>query len=329
VRHLGRWYVYGPIGAAILALLLIRTKPWDAFAALDRADLRPLILVVALNLVIVTLWAVRSKRVLVALGTRLSTTTLWPIVNFANTVNGLTPGSAGEVVRAMYLNRRFGIPYLDGVASILIERFYALYLIGLTTLAAIVAEGGPSPIRSAAAIAIIAASFVPIAIYRTPLRFSAIATAIARRSPIARRMLQRLAHELVSVEDRLGTVIRSSRAVLEFVVTTFLVFAVMDLQLLAVGWTTGVDINPVVGWVALGLGAIAGTLSALPFGLGAADATIAAILILNGVPAAEAGLITIVLRLTATLPTSILGVLSYIYLSRTSGMERRQSSGPA
>ena len=62
---------------------------------------------------------------------------------------------------------------------------------------------------------------------------------------------------------------------------------------------------------------MAGVLSALPFGLGAADAVIALVLIGQGMPPATATLVTILMRLVGTLPTGILGAISYVWLNRT------------
>ena len=91
----------------------------------------------------------------------------------------------------------------------------------------------------------------------------------------------------------------------------------MDVQLLLVAQAVGVSIDPIQGWAALGLGAMAGVISALPFGLGALDAVIAIVLVSFGTDAAAAALITVLLRLVATLPTGLFGAASFVYLNRT------------
>ncbi len=68
-------------------------------------------------------------------------------------------------------------------------------------------------------------------------------------------------------------------------------------------------------WGALGLATVAGVLSLLPFGLGATDLVLAAMLTSLGVPAAAAGAIAFGYRLVSTLPLGLLGTASYAWLS--------------
>jgi hypothetical protein len=93
--------------------------------ALDRRRLALLALVVALNVVVIGAWAVRSERLMAAVGHPLPVTSLVPIVSFANTINNLTPASAGEAVRALILRRRHGVPYGRSTAVIVAERLWA------------------------------------------------------------------------------------------------------------------------------------------------------------------------------------------------------------
>jgi uncharacterized membrane protein YbhN (UPF0104 family) len=53
----------------------------------------------------------------------------------------------------------------------------------------------------------------------------------------------------------------------------------------------------------------------MPFGLGATDLTLAALLMITGVPALEAAAIAFGYRLVSTLPLGLVGVASYAYLS--------------
>ena len=109
-----RWYVWVTVSVALFGLLIWRTRPWEALST--GADWRLLALVVALNVVVIGAWAVRSERLMAAVGHPLPVTSLVPIVSFANTINNLTPASAGEAVRALILRRRHGVPYGQSTA---------------------------------------------------------------------------------------------------------------------------------------------------------------------------------------------------------------------
>ena len=317
MRHLRRWYVYVPVTLAIVALLAWRTRLWEAGDLLRSADPGPIAVAIALNLAIVGAWAGRSRQLLRRLGQPVGFVALLPIVSFANTINGLTPASAGELVRAVLLNRRHGVPYGDGAAVILIERVYALALIAASAVTCFVIVSIGGTLGLLVGVAFAAVFVVPTAGYRQGRRFAGIVRRLARGPLAGSPRVGRAIDAFAAVEDRVATVLSSGSATVGFVAWSAVVFVSMDAQLLLVGSALGTTIDPVVGWAALGLGAVAGVLSALPFGLGAADAVIALVLIGQGMPPATATLVTILMRLVGTLPTGILGAISYVWLNRT------------
>jgi uncharacterized protein (TIRG00374 family) len=329
MRHLRRWYVYGPITIAIVGLLLWRTEIWTAADLLRDADPRPLVAAVALNGVIIACWAIRSGRLLATLGRRIATRELLPIVSFANTINGLTPASAGEVLRAVILHRRHAVAYRESAALIVVERGYALGLIVVSALACVaIAAGGPL-IGAGATLLAIAAAAAPTVIYRSGHRVTDVSSRVL--GPLARRWraVRHLDVQLISVEDQVAATLARPPVAVAFVAITAAIFVSMDAQLLLVGAAIGIPMDPIVGWAALGLGAVAGVLSALPFGLGAADAVIALVLVGFGTDPAAAALVTVLLRLVATLPTGLFGVASFLYLQRTEavGLPEASTSG--
>ena len=116
-----------------------------------------------------------------------------------------------------------------------------------------------------------------------------------------------------------------------FAVTTTLVFAAYTAQLWLVAWSVGITLDPVAAWGALGLATIAGVLSLLPFGLGATDLVLAAMLTSLGVPPPAAGAIAFGYRLVSTLPLGLLGTVSYAWLSArlpAGGARRRHRRRP-
>ena len=129
-----RWYVWVSISVVLLGLLVWRTRPWEALAT--GADWQPLVVVVLLNLVVIAAWAVRSERLMAAVGHPIPVRALVPVVSFANTINNLTPASSGEALRAVILRRRHGVPYGRSTAVILVERLWAIWIMAISAGAA-------------------------------------------------------------------------------------------------------------------------------------------------------------------------------------------------
>ncbi len=101
-----------------------------------------------------------------AVGYPLSFRRLVPVVSFANTVNNLTPASTGEVLRAVILKRRYGIPYERSTAVILAERFWAILIMLATALAASVGTiipAGPLLVVAAWVVAVALIVLPPVA----------------------------------------------------------------------------------------------------------------------------------------------------------------------
>src|SRR5262245_22669955 len=96
---LRRPIVWLPISIGLIGLLVWRAKPWEPASAIDAVDVRPLIVAALLTAVVALLWAVRSADLLAAAGRPVAIGPLVPMTAFANTINNVTPGSAGEVLR--------------------------------------------------------------------------------------------------------------------------------------------------------------------------------------------------------------------------------------
>jgi uncharacterized protein (TIRG00374 family) len=313
--RLRRWYVWLPISALLLGLVLWRSRPWEIGQLWSRLDLLPLLLALALNPLVIVIWAVRSRSLMGRLGDELSLTQLAPVVSLAHTVNNLTPASTGEILRALILRDRYGISYSHSTAVIVIERFWAL---GVWTVTAAAAALGtllqaPLPIVAAGWLAAIVASFTPVLAYRWGLRPGPALRRLAEaRGPEGR--FARLAQAVAGVDDALALAISSGRTSLMFVATTSAVAACFAIQLSLVLMALGVRLDPVSAWAVYGLGAVAGILSGLPFGLGATDVVITLLLGVVGVPVAVSGASVLLLRAVQTLPLGIAGTISWSFL---------------
>jgi uncharacterized protein (TIRG00374 family) len=304
------------LSAGLLGFVVWRTRPWEAASIAAELDWRLLLLALLLNAVVVALWAERSRSLMAAVGSPLSLRTLVPVVAFANTINNLTPASAGEVLRALVLRRRHDVPYDRSTAVILAERLWAIGVMLVSGVAAAFGTVIPAraPIVTLAWLAALALSFAPSVVYRLGLRPTAFLGRLVRRMPAPGA--ERLASGLAAVDDQLGKIVLDPRRSLHFVVVTALAFTTFAAQIWLVLQALGEDVAIAGAWAAYGLAICAGVISALPFGLGAADAVLVALLVAQGVDVPVAGATAILLRAVTTLPLGVAGTISWIILGR-------------
>lgn len=105
------WIEISPIVAEILGTL-------------KETRLRYVILAILVYLLSVYLFAVRWQRVLCSMSYEIKAADLVPVIFGGIFANNLTPASraGGEPLRIFWVNKKFGINYIDGLISILFER---------------------------------------------------------------------------------------------------------------------------------------------------------------------------------------------------------------
>jgi uncharacterized protein (TIRG00374 family) len=316
-----RWYVWAPISTALIALLVWRTRPWEELDLVASLDQRLLVVAIGLNAVVIVMWAVRSQRLLRAVGWSFSVAELMPVTAFANTVSSLTPASSGEILRAVVLRRLYGVPYDRSTAVIIVERFYALWLMGVSAVAAAAGTlvAFPAWAIGPAWIVALGVMFLPTVLYLTrvsPGRFISRAMGPVGNRPSRWR---RAGTYLVSVDDHLRAILVDPARAVYFALATAVIFAMFTAQLWLVLASLGTSVSPIGLWSAFGLATIAGVASALPFGLGATDVVLVVGLGLLGVSPPIAAASTLLLRMVGTLPAGLAGTASWIVLSRRPG----------
>ncbi|HTN83976.1 MAG TPA: lysylphosphatidylglycerol synthase transmembrane domain-containing protein [Sorangium sp.] len=125
------------VGPLLLAVVILRMKDRDAvLAALASASAGPLALAAALNLLNIHLKVVRWDALLRAQGIRYPLGRAWASFMTSLYVGMLTPGRVGDLLRIRYLRHDLGVPYAEGLASVVMDRLCDLYV-----LAAFVAVG--------------------------------------------------------------------------------------------------------------------------------------------------------------------------------------------
>jgi len=314
IHWLRRPVVWVPVSAALLLLVAWRSRIWEAGAILGAPNPWPLAAAVLLNLAIALLWAIRSHALLAASGSPVSVRPLVLMTAFANTINNLTPGSTGEVMRAWMLSAHHGVPYATGAAVIVIERVVAIGYLGASAGIAWIAQAWalPGPVVMAL-LALLA--ILPALLYGAGLRPAALMARMPLGALVGAGRWMRIGGGLVRMDETIAALVTHPRHLGVFAATTALVFASYTAQLWLVSQSVGISIDPLACWGALGLAIVAGVVSLLPFGIGAADLVLAALLASLGVPAPAAAAIAFGYRLVSTLPLGLLGALSYAWLS--------------
>jgi hypothetical protein len=315
-RWLRRPIVWVPITIALLALVAWRTRPWEAGSLLARLDAAPLLVAIALNAVILLLWAVRSSDLLGAAGRPVPVRPLIPMTALANTINGLTPGSVGELLRLYLLRERHAVDYSTGAAVVLIERVVAIgYLAGSAAVAWLTYLAGLPGV--VAVIGFVVLACVPAIVYALGIRPSVLITALPLGRLVGRERWVRTTANLGRIDTTIGGLLTHPVRLVVFAGSTTLILATYTAQLSLVARAAGVALDPLVAWGALGLSVTVGVLSFLPFGLGATDLVLATLLSSIGIDPPVAAAIVLGYRLTTTVPLAVAGSLSYGYLSAT------------
>jgi uncharacterized protein (TIRG00374 family) len=308
--------VWLPITLGLLALVAWRTRPWEAGGLMSRLDSSPLFVAIALNGVVLVLWAVRSSDLLGAAGRPVPVRPLIPMTALANTINGLTPGSVGELLRLYLLRQRHGVDYPTGAAVVLIERVVAIgYLAGSAVIAWLTHQLGLPGL--VALVGFVLLAIFPAIVYALGIRPSVLVTGLPLGRVIGHERWVRTAGNLGRIDETIGGLLTHPIRLAIFAATTALILAIYTAQLCLVGRAAGVSLDPLVAWGALGLAITVGVLSFLPFGLGAADLVLATLLTAIGTDPPVAAAIVLGYRLTTTVPLALVGSLSYGYLSAT------------
>ena len=291
------------IGVGVLGILLWRAGPTQVWAALTRLSVPALAVALALNVPITLARAVRTRLVLLRLGHRVGWWSLVRAQLAGQTLSSLTPAASGDLVRAWLWRRDDGVPGSRGVATVVFERVLSLVLL-LACGAAFFAPsiGGPAVV---AGIAVGAALF-------TALPWALVQVRPARRA--ARRGLE-LASRLPGLKGRtaplrrmgldVGVLAGDVPLLFTFTATTLAVFVLSGVQiwLLVTGMGGAVSVDGATG--VYGLSQAGGSLSALPFGLGPADAIIVGMLLRTGTAFGVATTVALLLRATVTLPIAL------------------------
>jgi uncharacterized protein (TIRG00374 family) len=300
----------GVVGAAVLGVLVWRAGPGQVWAALRTLSLPALVAAIALNVPITLVRNLRTRRVLATLGHQVGWWSLTRTQLAGQTLSNLTPAAGGDLVRAWMWRRDDGVPGATGVAAVVYERVLSLVLLlgaGAAFFAPTIAGPAATTAICLGAAALIATPWL-LARVATARHAAARLLALASRLPVLRTRTEPLRR----MGQAVGALAQDTPLLGTFTATTLAVFVLSGLQiwLLTSGLTgTGAGAVTAPGLAAAtgiyGSSQAGGSLSALPFGIGPADAIVVGLLLRTGIPFGLGTTVALLLRAAVTLPIGL------------------------
>ena len=278
---------------------------WDAVPLLALAA--------AVNLLAIPLWALRTRLVLRYLGYHAGLPSLMLLTAFANVGNQILPAAGGEVARGTYLSKLHDVPAASTAAALVFERLFGFLLMAATAFGALVAlRLGVGAGVAAGVVAVLCAVGALTVVGRVRRR--------ERGSlPAGAGMRRRFVASLASMSGEVRDLAAHPGLLGGFTAISLGVYAVLTAGFMLAAAAMGISLDPVQAWALHGAGMTIGTLSAIPFGLGASEATIASIGAWAGLAVVDVLAAAVGMRLALTLPMGLLGAASYLALSKRLG----------
>lgn len=290
-------------------------KPWEVWQ-LDLGFIGLFVVALGCDLLLVFVWAHRHALVLEATGWGIAPLKLIPLVTFSNTANNLTPAATGEVARAWYLKRNLGIPIDKAGGAIVFERIFMFGLMALSALTATVAATDqPGWLILLCCFGILAY------VLALPVLISPLARRIRRRP----RPRGRIKGTVWAVANQGLQLWGDRRVATKTAAWSAFAFALIGFVFWLASLGSGLNIGWLQIWALVGGGTVAGVISALPFGLGAAELTAAGIGLLVGLDSQLVAATFVLHRVFFTFPLGVAGAVSLARLNSVRSKETTTS----
>jgi uncharacterized protein (TIRG00374 family) len=297
--------------ALILAFVLVRADPPAVWRALRGIETDTALTAVLLNLPVLACFVARSMLVLRRMGHMVPLRVLVPASIVGNVAGALTPAASGELLRAGALQRSGALSIDDALVLVAYERLLSTFLLVLSTgasLALVALPLGAGILVSTLCVAFALAPWLLATIFpRLP-------------SPAAIRgekLFARIGRYGLAMVGQIWALFRDVRLLISWSALTLLTFAIIALQFSLVARSLGEHVSLLDAWVAFGGSGVAAIASFVPFGLGVADGSLAALLSRTGIAFERATAIALMVRAVITLPLVVAVVFSYVVLLRT------------
>jgi uncharacterized membrane protein YbhN (UPF0104 family) len=304
---------------AIAAAVIVVSRPALIWEALQEVDLVPLVGALLVNIPIVLLRTLRAQALLRFLRHEISLRAMLPVQLVGQTSSTVTPAASGDYVRAYIWRRLDAVPVRDGAAVVTYERLYSLFLLVVVAVLLIIlpSHGWIGWIAVAAGLGL--ATLAPAAVERlTPPHLER----WALRRITGGRWLGKFAEGALEMADNLRRLFGSPMLLIQTSAITLGVFILSGLQVMLLLAGLGDSVRLTQALAVYATSQVAGIFSTLPFGLGAADAILVALLSGYGVGLADSATAAVLFRAVSTLPLALAGLMAY---KRVGGRNR---SGP-
>ncbi|HEY8676324.1 MAG TPA: lysylphosphatidylglycerol synthase transmembrane domain-containing protein [Candidatus Dormibacteraeota bacterium] len=297
------------VSLGALAILLRRVDLPAAVRTAASESWPPVAAAVCLNAVVTWLRASRSQIVLNTLGHRVGRMRMIGTQLAGQTLSWVSPAAAGDFVRPYLWRSHDGVPLTPGMVTVLYERIFSfgqLLVLGAAFMAPLVLSGP----------ALVAAAAGAVGLLTVPWLLPRLARPRGSSEVPGSRGWRGWRGRLVHAAGQLWRLAGDGRLSLRFAALTLAVVAVSALQieLLAIGVEVGLPIWTAAA--AFALSQVIGSASSLPFGLGPADAVVIALLAHAGTGPEGPLAITLLMRLTVTVPLGVAGAIAYLRLGR-------------
>jgi uncharacterized membrane protein YbhN (UPF0104 family) len=313
-----RYVFHAAVVLGLLALLATRINVDETLDALGAVHAGYIVAVLLLNAPIALLFGLRQQRVLHSLGLQLPPHIVYPAAVLGNVAGALTPAASGDLLRAAVLRSHADLPVEDGLALVAYERGLSLFVLATGTLGATAALLMPAPwggIIAAACMALLA----------LPLFGSRVLRLLPAVGHEHGGGIRRVVYRIEQSTARLHNLLDDRALLLPWLAITAIILALATAQYWLLTRSMSDAVTPLEAWLAFGASQLLAIASLLPLGLGIADTSLAAFLRRAGMTLEQGAAVAILVRVTSTLPLTLVAVGCYIYLARIG----REATSPA
>jgi uncharacterized membrane protein YbhN (UPF0104 family) len=295
------------ISAAVIYGLYRKLNPGQVISQAGHVSWRLVGVAIALNLVTTLLRARRSQILLKRLGHPVPFVRMNWVDLAGQTLSWLTPAASGDLSRPYLWRNHDRVPVSAGVATVVYERLVTIVQLGI--VGGVLAAAVYLPALEAAGLAVVGLVLLASPWWASVISRRFFTTGIP---PERHGLVGGILRSLVQLEElglapRLGAV---------FAFYSLVIFAVSGFQILLLVWGLGAGVTLGVAIAAYCISQVIGSLSTLPFGIGAADVTTGALLVAGGLTKVDAAVVVLLVRVAMTLPLGIAGAVGIMLLGR-------------
>ncbi|MFN2452362.1 MAG: lysylphosphatidylglycerol synthase transmembrane domain-containing protein [Candidatus Dormibacteria bacterium] len=287
------------VGLAISALVLWRVGIGGVWHAVRRADMGTIAAVIALNVPVIAVRALRTRGLLRRLHAQVPFARQVTTQLVGQTMSAVTPAASGDLSRAYLWHRDDGVPVGTGFVVVAAERGVSFVLLGAVGLAC------SAPLLGAPPVAALLVGAGAVLVF-TPWLLARGLVVLSTR--LGTRPFGRWQGRVGSRGREVVALIATGPAMALFTGLTLVIFALSGLQIWLLAHALGAQLSLVAAVGLYGLSQAAGSLSGLPFGLGTADAVTAALLLRAGAALEVGAALTLLVRACVTVPTALVAV---------------------